>query len=145
MLAHPDTILALWVALAWWMAGITWFVQAAVYPLFAKVGEANYVDYHRFYTRRIPLVVILPGFAGFLLPIPLAFFGPDMPQWMGAGNIAAGLVGLAVTVFLQIPRHNRLEAKGKDSTLIADLVRYNWIRTVSVTVQAVLALLMLLR
>ncbi|MBC7992548.1 MAG: hypothetical protein H7Z15_04815 [Rhizobacter sp.] len=35
--------------------------------------------------------------------------------WMSAANIATGIVGLLVTVLLEIPRHNRLERNGKNS------------------------------
>ena len=135
--------LLLWSMLSFWGLGQIWFVQVVVYPLFAKVGEREYVDYHRFYTSRIPLVVILPGFASFLLPIPLAFFGPDVPFWMTAANILTGIVGLLVTVLLEIPRHGRLEGSGKNEVTIAELIRYNWPRTASITAQAAVTLAML--
>lgn len=132
-----------WAALSFWELGQIWFCQIVVYPLFAKVGEADYVAYHRFYARRIPLVVILPGFASFLLPVPMAMFGPAVPTWMSAANIVCGIAGLLVTVFLAIPRHNRLEKHGKNTAAIAELVRYNWPRTVSITVQAAVTAMML--
>ncbi len=135
--------LLLWAALVFWVLGQIWLVQIVVYPLFAQVGEAEYVRYHRFYTRHIPLVVIIPGFASFLLPVPLAFYGPAVPYWMSAGNIIAGIVGLLVTVLLEIPRHSRLETNGRNETTIAELIRYNWPRTLSITTQAVITLLML--
>jgi hypothetical protein len=135
--------LLLWSMLSFWGLGQIWFVQIVVYPLFAKVGTAEYIGYHRFYTSRIPLVVILPGFASFLLPIPLAFFGPEVPAWMTAANIAMGIVGLLVTVLLEIPRHGRLEKGGKDDAVINELIRYNWPRTASITSQAAVTLAML--
>lgn len=136
-------ILPAWVALVFWVLGQIWFCQIVIYPLFAKVGEAEYVAYHRFYSRRIPLPVILPGFASFLAPIPLALWGPPVPTWMSAANIAAGAVGLAVTVLLAIPRHNRLERTGRDAAVIAELLRFNWPRTLAITAQAGIALGML--
>lgn len=85
-------LLLLWAGLIFWELGQIWLVQIVVYPLFAKVGAMEYVSYHRFYTRRIPLPVIVPGFASFLLPLPLAVFGPAVPLWMSATNVAAGIV-----------------------------------------------------
>jgi hypothetical protein len=140
----PQLCLLFWSMLSFWELGQIWFVQIVVYPLFAKVGPAEYIDYHRFYTRRIPLPIILPGFASFLLPIPLAFFGPDVPTWMSAANIAAGIVGLLVTVLLEIPRHGRLERGGKNDATITELIRYNWPRTASITVQAAITMCMLI-
>ena len=132
-----------WVALVFWVLGQIWLVQTVVYPLFARVGVVDYIPYHRFYLRRIPLPVIGPGFACFLMPIPLALFGPAVPTWMSVANIAAGLVGLLVTVLLEIPRHGRLERDGKDGAIIMELIRYNWPRTLSITVQGIITALML--
>lgn len=138
-----DLLLLLWSALSFWELGQIWFAQIVIYPLFARVGESEYVAYHRFYSRHIPLPVILPGFATFLLPIPLALYGPAVPGWMSTANIVAGIVGLLVTVLLEIPRHNRLERSGKNDTTIAELIRFNWPRTLSITAQSITTFLML--
>ena len=139
----PQLLLLFWSALVFWVLGQIWLVQIVIYPLFAKVGEAEYITYHSFYTSRIPLPVIIPGFASFLLPVALAFFGPAVPGWMSAANIATGIVGLLVTVLLEIPRHNRLEKDGKNDAVIAELIRYNWPRTASISAQAAVAFMML--
>lgn len=139
----PQLLLLFWSALVFWVLGQIWLVQIVIYPLFARVGEAEYIAYHRFYSRHIPLPIIIPGFASFLLPLALAYFGPAVPGWMSAANIATGIVGLLVTVLLEIPRHARLEKGGKNETTIAELIRYNWPRTASITAQAVVTLLML--
>ncbi len=139
----PQLLLLLWAVLAFYGLGVIWLCQIVIYPLFAKVGAADYIIYHGFYTRRIPLPVIIPGFASFLLPIPLALFGPSVPVWMGAANIGAGLVGLLVTVLLEIPRHRQLEKGGKNDVTIAELIRYNWPRTLSISSQSVVTFLML--
>ncbi|WP_119271990.1 hypothetical protein [Taklimakanibacter deserti] len=138
-----NLFLLLWAALAFWVLGQIWLVQIVIYPLFAEVGAADYIRYHRSYTRRIPLPVILPGFASFLLPALLAVYGPAVPLWMSAANIMAGLAGLLVTVLLEIPRHARLEKGGRNDAIISELIRYNWPRTVSISLQAVVTFLML--
>jgi hypothetical protein len=134
--------LLLWTALVFWVVGHIWIVQIVVYPLFAQVGAADYTRYHRFYLRRIRLPVIIPGFASFLMPAALALYGPAVPAWMSVANIAAGGVGLMVTVLLEIPRHFRLESGGKNDALIAELIRYNWLRTLSMSAQAVITFLL---
>jgi hypothetical protein len=126
-----------------YVLGEIWFVQIVVYPLFGKVGEDEYVAYHKFYSSRITLPVILPGFASFLLPIALVFLRPEsVPLWMALANVACGLVGLFVTVALEIPRHARLEKGGKQGGVIRELVLFNWPRTLSITASALLTLLM---
>lgn len=137
-------LLLLWTVLILYVFGQIWLVQIVVYPLFARVGGSEYVAYHTFYSNRIPLPVILPGFASFLAPFALIFFGPDsVPAWMYLANATCGLVGLLVTVLLEIPRHARLEKGGKQEAVIRELIRYNWPRTVSITASALLTTLML--
>jgi hypothetical protein len=132
-------------AVAFYELGQIWFAQLIMYPLFAKVGEAEYISFHRFYSARIPLPVIIPGFASFLLPCVLAVFHPTpVPDWMAWANAACGVVGLLVTVLLEIPRHNRLERDGKHDRVIHELIAYNWPRTASVSGCALFSSLMLL-
>ncbi len=136
--------LLFWTVVILYVLGQIWLAQIVVYPLFGQVGEKEYVAYHKFYSSRIPLPVIVPGFASFLLPVTLVFFVPDsVPSWMALANAACGLVGLFVTVALEIPRHARLEKGGKQEQVIRELIRYNWPRTLSITGQAFLTLLML--
>ena len=136
--------LLLWTALIFYVLGAIWFVQIVVYPLFGMVGPDEYVGYHEFYSSRIPLPVILPGFASFLLPFALPYFGPpSVPGWIYAANAACGVAGLLVTVFLEIPRHARLEKGGKQGRAIRELTLYNWPRTLSITGSAFLTIPML--
>lgn len=139
-----NLVLLLWTMLVLYGFGQIWFVQIVVYPLFAMVGDSDYVRYHHFYASHIPLPVILPGFACFLFPLALPFLGPDaIPIWLHWLNIAAGIAGLAVTLFLEIPRHALLEKHGKDFRIIGELIRYNWPRTASISLQAIATAIML--
>jgi hypothetical protein len=137
-----NAALLAWAVLIFWVLGQIWLIQIVVYPLFARVDDLEYTRYHQFYARRIRLPVIVPGFASFLSPIGLAFLGPAVPAWMTATNLTAGAVGLLVTVWLEIPRHARLQ-RGKDRVTIEELVRYNWPRTLSITTQAFVTFLMI--
>jgi hypothetical protein len=136
--------LLLWTLVIFYVLGEIWFAQIVVYPLFAKVGQDEYIAYHRFYSSRIPLPVILPGFASFLIPVALVFLRPEsVPLWMVLANAACGLAGLVVTVALEIPRHARLEKGGKQEAVIRELILYNWPRTLSITGSALLTVMML--
>jgi hypothetical protein len=73
----------------------------------------------------------------------LWFLPASVPVWMAVANVAMGIVGLLVTVGLEIPRHNKLD-HGKDDRLIRELIAYNWPRTASITVSAALTLAMCL-
>lgn len=142
-MTFDDWFLLGWAALILYTFGQIWLIQVVVYPLFARVGASEYTIYHRFYSSRIPLPVILPGFATFLAPIALLFVRPDaVSSWLVWANLACGLTGLVVTVALEIPRHARL-VNGKDDAVIRELIRYNWLRTLSITGSAALTLVML--
>lgn len=137
-------LLLVWTVVIFYVTGGIWFAQIVVYPLFAKVGRVEYVAYHRFYSSRIPLPVILPGFASFLLPVALVFLRPDsVPLSLALANAGCGLVGLFVTVALEIPRHARLEKWGKQEAVIRELILYNWPRTLAISGSALLTLWML--
>ena len=141
---YPHLILATALFIQIYNVGTIWFCQLAVYPLFAQVGAAGYAGYHRFYTTHILFQVIIPGFLSFVLPIAVLLTLPaGVPVWLAVVNVAMGLIGLGVTVGLEIPRHNRLD-HGKDDRLIAELIAYNWPRTVSITVSAGLTVAMAL-
>jgi hypothetical protein len=130
--------------LVFYILGVSWLAQIVVYPLFAKVSSEAYVAYHTFYTSRIPLPVIVPGFASFLLPLALIFLRPEsVPLWIALANGVCGLLSLFVTVALAIPRHNQLERHGKQERVIEELILYNWLRTFGVTGSAALTLAML--
>jgi hypothetical protein len=136
--------LLFWTVVVLYNLGAIWFVQLVVYPLFGKVGSNEYVAYHKFYSSRIPLPVIVPGFASFLLPIALVFLRPEsVPLSLALANVAYGMVGLFVTVALEIPRHARLEKGGKQEVVIRELILYNWPRTLAITGSALLTLWML--
>jgi hypothetical protein len=144
MMYFAHLFLLFWTVVIFYVLGVIWFAQIVVYPLFGKVGPDEYIAYHRFYSSRIPLPVVIPGFASFLLPIVLVFFRPDsVSLWIALANAACGLVSLFVTVALEIPRHARLEKGGKQEAVIRELIRYNWPRTLSITGSALLTLLML--
>lgn len=135
--------LLFYTALIFYNLGLIWFAQIVIYPLFDKVGSEEYTAYHRFYTSRIPLPVIIPGFASFLLPFVLVFVRPEsVSWWLVLANGGCALVSLFVTVALAIPRHDRLERHGKQEEVIRELIRYNWSRTLAITGSAVFTLMM---
>jgi hypothetical protein len=76
--------------------------------------------------------------------VALVFLGPgSVPVWLYLANVACGLVGLLVTVLLEIPRHARLEKGGKQEPVIRELVLFNWPRALALTGSAFLTVLML--
>ena len=50
-------VLVLHVATTLLMVGLIWLVQIVHYPLFARIGDSGFCDYHKRHTRRMTLLV----------------------------------------------------------------------------------------
>lgn len=125
------------------MVGLIWFVQLVHYPLFAAVGDQQFVQYESRHTRRTTWVV------GALMPVEAvtaAWLVLDLPDGVGRGLAIGGLALVAAlwlsTALWQAPMHGRLSA-GYDASLQQRLVRTNWVRTAGWTVRGLVALAML--
>jgi len=108
--------------------------QRVSYPLFRLVGSSEFVAYDWRYFLNIIPVVIIPAFL--VMIGSLAFLGIHphrIPTWALLVNAIFGLVGLVVTLGLEIPRHIRLQKGGKSDFVIQELIRYNWLRTLAFT------------
>ena len=62
----PVDIKTLSAIIEFWVLGQIWFAQIVVYPLLGRVGDEEYLTYHRFYARRIPLTLL--GLLQYLTP-----------------------------------------------------------------------------
>lgn len=121
------------------MTGLIWFVQVVHYPLFDRVGKAEFACYERQHTRRTGWVVGGPMLLEMALALLLAWSPGGLAAWCGLGLL--GIVWLS-TALGQVPAHLRLE-RGFDAESHRRLVRGNWIRTVGWSLRGLLALLML--
>ena len=125
--------------------GVIWTVQLVHYPLFARVGAADWAVYHAAHTRLMTLVVLPAmvtelGTAGLLALV--------RPPWLAPGLLWAGFVlaalTWAVTFFVSVPLHDTL-GRGFDPAAIARLVGTNWLRTAFWTAHALVLLVQLAR
>ena len=132
-------------AAALYLWGVIWTIQMAQYPLFARIGAAQWEDYHAVYTRSIT-VVVLPamvtelGTSGLLALLRPAWLSPSL---LWAGFICAALTW-AVTFFVSVPLHDTL-GRGFSAEAIARLVATNWLRTAFWTAHACLLLVQVWR
>ena len=111
------------------LVGLIWTVQIVAYPLFARVGAAEFVAYHATHSRQITFVVaplMLVELAGAVALVILA--DPTVPRgvaWLGA-LLAVSAWG--VTMLVSVPQHEVL-ARGFDARAHGLLVTTNWLRT----------------
>lgn len=119
-------------ALAGYLTGLIWMVQAVHYPLFVEVGDAAFARYHAAHLSAIGRVVMAPMLAEAALALWLV---ADHPARLPAAVAwaSAVLVGVAWadTFFLAVPLHDLLVARGYDRARISRLVAANWIRTIA--------------
>jgi hypothetical protein len=123
-------------AVACALTGLIWTIQAVHYPLFARVGEAEWVAYEREHQRRITLVVAPLMLANVALAVAVVLDAATALRWVNLA-LAAGVFGATALVYP--PLHGRLGA-AHDDAAIDRLVALNWWRTAAWTVQALVAL-----
>lgn len=130
------------------MTGLVWFVQIVHYPLFVRIGAADFAAYHRGHLDRTGRVVV----PLMLLELATACAVPFAASADLRGPALAGLVMLlsvwGSTFFIQVPLHRRLgqspSVEARDR-LTRRLVVTNGIRTALWSARAVLALWLLIR
>ena len=120
-----------------YLTGVIWVVQLVTYPALTLVGKADFARYHAAHTRGMGWVVGAPMLVELALAAWLAWAAYS--AW-GAGpalgQLALVLVVWAVTFFVAVPFHNRLEADGYNYIALDGLVRTNWLRTLAWTARA---------
>ncbi len=140
----PPTLLSLCflldLAATLYLWGVIWTVQLALYPLFARVGAADWAGYHAGHARLITFVVLPAmvtelGTSGLLALLRPAWLSAPL-LWLG---FALAMGTWAVTFFVSVPLHDTL-SRGFDTAAIERLVSTNWLRTALWTAHALLLL-----
>lgn len=120
------------------LAAVLWLVQLVVYPAFLWIDPARFTVWHQGYTGAVtwvvaPLILLqTAGVAGRFWMIERTG-----PLWFV--EIACTVLAYAVTVFVSVPIHGRLQEGLPVEVRLAamdHLVRTNWLRTAAWTVCA---------
>lgn len=131
-------ILVLHFAATWFLVGLIWIVQVVHYPLFARVGSAEFASYEAAHANLITLVVGPLMLLELLTAVALLTLWPSsLPGWVAwLGLALVGLIWLT-TMLVSVPLHAKLAA-GFDAQTHALLVATNWIRTLAWTARGLL-------
>lgn len=135
-------IIAAHLASTIFMLGLIWFVQIVHYPLYSRVGRAEFAQYERNHTAITGMVVIPP----MLIEVgTLALLWAARPEGVSLVMLTTGTIPLVViwasTFFLQVPCHEIL-SHGFDESAYQRLVTSNWIRTWGLSFRAAWVLIL---
>ncbi len=125
-------------ASTWFLVGLIWMVQVVHYPLFARVGSAEFARYEAAHANLITLVVGPLMLLELLTAVALLTLWPSsLPSWVAWLGLALVGVIWVTTMLASVPLHARLAA-GFDAEAHALLVGTNWIRTLAWTARGLL-------
>ncbi len=126
------------------LVGLILTIQQVHYPLFAKVGTAEFPAYEASHSARITILVVPLMVLELALAMALAVLTPPgISRWSTVAGLALVFVIWLATFLLQVPQHAIL-ARGWDTYAHASLVASNWIRTWAWLVRGALAVWWLL-
>lgn len=107
-------------------AGVMLYAWSATYPMFADIGEREFVTVHRTYERGLPWGVYLPfGAMGLSVLAALVLAPPDVPLWARLVALIALAGGIVTTAFCAAPLHIALIRHGKDMRRIRQMLGCN--------------------
>jgi hypothetical protein len=121
------------------LVGLIWFVQLVAYPLFAKVGPAEFGAYHEAHSRWITYVVG-PLMVGELIASVALWMDAAVPRWLAVTASALAVSTWFFTLFVSVPKHVVLSS-GFDAQAHAVLVATTWLRTGAWTLRGALLLI----
>lgn len=121
------------------LAAVMWMVQLVVYPAFRWIDATRFALWHRGYTAAVtwvvaPLILLQTG------GVAVRLWLRRDPGLLWSLEAACTAVAWAVTVFVSVPLHDRLQghtAHEERLLCMERLVRTNWLRTLAWSVCAV--------
>ncbi len=133
-----NTALILNLLATWMMVGVIWFVQIVHYPLLAVVPVESASSVAVQHQQRTAWVVMIPMTVEGFSTLALLKWVPDsVAWWLPWINALLLAVALGCTVFLSVPRHERM-ASNPTPSLGRELVLTNWPRTIAWTARGII-------
>lgn len=110
---------------------VVWLAQVIMYPSLARIDKDAFVSWHRKYANRIAFFVV-PLLCGQVIILGiLIYLKKDFLQILSAVIIVLCWVS---TFGLSVPRHAKLQKRGKDLSVISSLVWTNLVRSLLWTI-----------
>lgn len=117
---------------------LIWLVQIVIYPGFLYYNESDLKRWHRTYTGRITIIVMPLMLTQLSLYLFISYSQPSFNSFAGLGLI---LVVWAVTFFISVPLHAKIDNLSDTILARKKLIRTNWIRAIVWTLVFVLSII----
>lgn len=127
------------------MVGLTWFVQAVHYPLFAEVGRDSFDRYHASHSIRVTWLVAAPMLVELASSVALAFVPPDGEALLASLGAVLAISVWVVTLAWAAPTHSLIGREGPTPEALERLDRASLVRSVLWTLHGVVVLAILAR
>jgi hypothetical protein len=125
-----------------YLVGLIWCIQVVHYPLMSHIEIREFVDFHRQHSVRVGSIVILPMVFELLASVTLAVLPPnDVAPTLPLLGLGLTVVIWISTFGIQVPLHRKL-SDGFNADHHRLLVRSNWVRTLSWSLRAAIAVAM---
>jgi hypothetical protein len=124
--------------LAAYCTGSMWTMQLMHYPLYAKIGRSEFVNYIEGNNKRAIIPTIVPGVVIVLISLAVAFTTDHARPAAIVGAVAS--IGVAASSGRWQGRiHLALARDGYSAERVQQLVKTNWVRTILYTVALIAA------
>lgn len=109
------------------MVVVLWLVQLVIYPSFLRIDSNRLVKWHQAYTFRVSFVIMPLMLAQLAIAVAAVFSAAV--SWLDGLVLALVLLCWALTFFVSVPLHRRIDAGDLSESTRQALVRTNWPRT----------------
>ncbi len=134
MLGDISILYILNTSISWGLFLIIWLVQIIIYPGLSRIPSKGFVNYHRWYVKRISAIVLPMMICEVIITIRWLML--DHYSFYSSASALLVVIIWLSTFVLQLPIHKHLQF-GKDDLLIKRLVATNWILAIAWSMKAV--------
>jgi hypothetical protein len=107
---------------------LLWLVQLVIYPGFLRVETSQLVSWHQTYTFRVSFVIMPLLLTQLALAVAAVFAGGVF--WLDGIILTLVLICWALTFFVSVPLHRKIDAGDVSAATRVALIRTNWPRTI---------------
>lgn len=133
-------VFAVYLFLAVYCAGSMSVLQLQHFALYPRVGQPEFKNYILANNKAAVLPSILPAVLLTVTSLLLLFYRPSfMSRGIALVCLVLNLINIVSSVIWQGRLHAQLATTGYQATLINQLLRTNWVRTIVLFIQGLVA------